>query len=89
MNLVFYKPKSKCDNVTCTIRKTGLMAFSKRAIKKLNLEKNNFIKIGTNSDDKNDKALYIIVLIANEDNSFKVHAANDELYINLKSVLDQ
>jgi len=89
MKIEFIKASDLERNVKCTIHKNGKLGFTEAAIKKLNLETNRFIKIGTNEEDKNDTNLYMVIQSEGDEYSFKANKAGNYFYINTKALFDK
>jgi len=88
MKINFIKASDLERNIKCTIHKSGKLGFTEAAIKKLNLETNRFIKIGTNYEDKTDTSLYMAIQAEVDEYSFKANKAGNYYYINTKALFD-
>ncbi len=88
MKIDFIKAVDLDRNIKCTIHKTGKLGFTEAAIKKFNLDNNRYVKIGTNTDDKSDNSLYMVVQSDADEYCFKANKAGNYFYINTKALFD-
>jgi hypothetical protein len=88
MKIHFVKPTAANVNVKSTIHINGKLGFSKAAIRKFGLDEGKFIKIGVNSDDEDDKNLYVIIKNFDDGESLKIHKAGQYYYVNTKQLFD-
>jgi hypothetical protein len=88
MKIQFVKPAATNVNVKATVHINGKLGFSKAATKKFSLDEGKFIKIGVNSEDENDKNLYVIIKNFDDGESLKIHKAGQYYYVNTKQLFD-
>jgi hypothetical protein len=88
MKIQFVKPAAANVNVKATVHINGKLGFSKAATKKFSLDEGKFIKIGVNSEDENDKNLYVIIKNFDDGESLKIHKAGQYYYVNTKQLFD-
>lgn len=88
MKINFIKAKDFERNVKCTVHKSGKLGFTESSIKKLNIEKNRYIKLGTNEEEKNSDDLYMTLQESDDEFCFKAVKAGRYYYINTKALFD-
>jgi bifunctional DNA-binding transcriptional regulator/antitoxin component of YhaV-PrlF toxin-antitoxin module len=88
MKIQFVKPNVANINVKATVHINGKLGFSKAATKKFGLDEGKFIKIGVNSEDENDKNLYVIIKNFDDGESLKIHKAGQYYYVNTRQLFD-
>ena len=88
MKIQFVKPAATNVNVKATVHINGKLGFSKAATKKFSLDEGKFIKIGVNSEDENDKNLYVIIKNFDDGESLKIHKAGQYYYVNTRQLFD-
>lgn len=89
MKLNFWKPTTNLGIIKATVHQSGKLGFSRAAIDKLNLKSNTYIKIGTNSEDKNDNCVYMIVNNEEDESSMKISKAGEYYYLNMKDFFNE
>lgn len=88
MKINFIKAKDFERNVKCTVHKSGKLGFTESSIKKLNIEKNRYVKLGTNDEEKNSEDLYMTLQESDDEFCFKAVKAGKYYYINTKALFD-
>ncbi len=89
MKVDFWKPTTPMGIIKATIHKSGKLGFSQAAIKKLQINENSFIMIGTNKDNKSDEAIYLMVTNKPSEMSLKVNKAGQYYYLNTKDFFNE
>ncbi|MCF2443276.1 hypothetical protein L0657_04850 [Dyadobacter sp. CY345] len=89
MKLNFVKASELDGNIKATIHKSGKLGFSSGAHKKLELDKNRFIKIAFGEDYSETKILFAILHEDEDTDSFNIAKAGDYYYGNTKALFDE
>ncbi len=87
--LEFFESSSVYGVIKGTIHKTGKLGFSSGAAKFINLPEVNYVNIGLNKSDSDDKCLYMVITSSKTDRSFKVVKAGDYYYVNVKNIMKE
>jgi len=88
MKLKYWKP-TRTGIAKATIHQSGKLGFSQAAINLLKVDKNSYIKIATNAEDKKDTNLYILITKVMDDESLKVNKAGEYFYLNTKDFFNE
>lgn len=88
IKIKLYKLEDLDKNLKATIHRTGKMGFTADAAKKLKLPSIRSADIGFNSDDANDKNLYLFLHPEPKRGQFNVVKAGAYYYINTKVLYD-
>lgn len=89
MKLKFLDIPQPSGSVKATIHKTGKLGFSQAAIEELQIDKNTYVKIAENADDKNDRNLYMFLTKERDENALKISKAGNYYYANTKYLFDR
>jgi hypothetical protein len=88
MKITFYNA-SELKNIKCAIHKSGKLGFSFSASKQLKIDEAKSVMIGTNSDDKDDQALYMLLSAEPSNSAFKIGKAGSYYYLSTKELFDK
>lgn len=88
MKIKFIKAKDLERNLKCTVHKSGKLGFTESSIKKLNIEKNRYIRIGQNEEEENSDDLYMEIQENDDEFCFKAVKAGKYFYVNTKAMFD-
>lgn len=86
--ITFFNPDELDKNLKVTIHKTGKMGFTMDAAKKLSLAEMKSANIGTNTEDPEDKCLYLVIYKDINEGRFRISKAGSYYYINTKILFD-
>ncbi len=90
MKLKRIDPNNLDKNLKATAHKTGKLGFSSEAAKKMRLETAKTAYLFLNSDDVDDRNLYVQIDYdkVNENDGFKILKAGSYYYLNAKAFFD-
>ena len=82
-------PQERIGIVKGTVHKNGKLGFSSGAAEMMNLGKNRYFQVATNSEDASDENIYMIEAKEGDGRAFKVGKAGSYYYLRIKNVLDE
>lgn len=87
MDISFWKPTTGV--IKATIHKSGKLGFSQLAIEKLGLDRNIYVMIGTNKENKKDDSIYLMITEEGNEMAMKANKAGQYFYLNTKDFFNE